>query len=181
MGTAKYSRREKTALLLIDFINLFNFEGAESLARRAVNAARRTVVLKSQARTKRIPCIYINDNFGDWGRPFDRLVDECLSRRGASATIAALLRPEGTDVSILKPRHSAFYGTPLEFFLDDLRVSELIITGISADNCIFATAQDAYVRQFKLRIPRRCVAADTALHERAALEHMQRTLKAVIE
>jgi nicotinamidase-related amidase len=181
MRNPTYSRRKKTALLLIDFINLFNFEGAEPLARRAVNAARQTAILKSQARAKRVPCIYINDNFGDWGRPFDRLVDECLARRGASATIAALLRPDRADVSILKPRHSAFYGTPLEFLLDELGVSELIITGISADNCIFATAQDAYVRQFKLRIPRRCVAADTALHERTALDHMQRTLKAVTD
>jgi nicotinamidase-related amidase len=181
MRNTKNSRHAKTALLLIDFINLFNFEGAETLARRAVHAARRTALLKRQAKASKIPCIYINDNFGDWARPFDRLVDDCLARHGASAAIAALLRPNRTDVSILKPRHSAFYGTPLDFFLDELGVSKLIITGISADNCIFATAQDAYVRQFKLRIPRGCVAASTAAHERAALNHMERTLKAAID
>ena len=39
---------------------------------------------------------------------------------------------EVVDLSILKPRHSAFYGTPLEFLLDELHVDSLILTGLQA-------------------------------------------------
>jgi nicotinamidase-related amidase len=81
---------------------------------------------------------------------------------------------------VLKPRHSAFYGTPLQFLLDELKVSRLILTGLSADICIVATAQDAYVRKFKLWVPADCVAADTEEHEAQALALMKRTMKADI-
>jgi nicotinamidase-related amidase len=171
-------KRRKTALLLVDFINLFDFPDADKLARRAVRAAQHTARFRAQARKAGMPCIYTNDNFGNWHSEFSALTHECLGRGGASGAIAALLHPTPEDLSVLKPRHSAFYGTPLEFLLDELGVSSLVITGIAADNCVFATAQDAYVRKFKVWVPSDCVAADTASHEREALGHMERTLKA---
>ena len=79
-----------------------------------------------------------------------------------------------------EPRHSAFYGTPLEFLLDELEVDALALAGVAADNCIFATAQDAYVRKFRLWVPADCVAADSEEHDRQSLDHMQRTMKADI-
>jgi nicotinamidase-related amidase len=169
---------KKRALLLIDFINLFAFPHADKLAARAIVAAQHAAALKARAAKAGIPCIYANDNFGDWHSEFSALVRECRKRGGASAKIAKLLRPDKEDLSVLKPRHSAFYGTPLEFLLDELKVSSLIVTGLSADICVFATAQDAYVRKFKVWIPEDCVAADTPEHEHEALEHMARTLKA---
>jgi len=53
-----------------------------------------------------------------------------------------------------------------------------VIAGIAADNCVFATAQDAYVRKFRLWVPSDCVAADTRQHEAEALDHLRRTMKA---
>jgi nicotinamidase-related amidase len=125
-----------------------------------------------------VPCIYTNDNFGHWRSEFSRLVRECLDKPGASRDIAHALQPDAEDYSILKPRHSAFYGTPLEFLLDELEVNALVLAGISADMCISATAQDAYVRKYRLWVPADCVAADTPGHEEQVLDHMQRTMKA---
>jgi nicotinamidase-related amidase len=170
----------KRALLLVDFINLFDFPDAEKLAARGLEAARNAARLKERARADGIPCIYCNDNFGQWKSEFSRVVQECMDRGGAARDIATLLRPTHDDFSILKPRHSAFYGTPLEFLLDELEVETLVLAGLSADMCISATAQDAYVRQFRLRVPPDCVAADTADHEAQALDHMARTMKADI-
>jgi nicotinamidase-related amidase len=107
-------------------------------------------------------------------------VRECLDKPGAPSEIARVLQPDAEDYSILKPRHSAFYGTPLEFLLDELEVNALILAGISADMCISATAQDAYVRKYRLWVPADCVAADTPAHEEQALDHMERTMKADI-
>ena len=168
----------KHALLLVDFINLFDFPDAERLAARALGAARRTAALKSRAAAAGIPCIYANDNFGRWKSEFSRLVDECAGRGGASGEIAGLLRPSPEDYAVLKPRHSAFYRTPLEFLLEELEADSVIVTGLSADMCVHATAQDAHVRQYKVWVPEDCVAADTEEHERQALDHMRRTMKA---
>jgi nicotinamidase-related amidase len=170
----------KRALILVDFINLFDFEHSEKLAARAVHAAKRTAALKQRTKAAGMPCIYANDNFGHWRSEFSKLVEECLAKPGAPGEIAKSLRPERDDYSVLKPRHSAFYETPLEFLLQELRVGSLIVAGVSADMCVSATAQDAHVRKYQLWVPADCVAADTAAHERQALELMQRTLKADI-
>jgi nicotinamidase-related amidase len=170
-------RPGRRALLLVDFINLFDFPHSEKLARRAVRAAQRTAKLKQRVSASRSPVIYANDNFGHWNSEFSKLVEDCLGRGAESAEIARLLHPEQKDFAVLKPRHSAFYGTPLEFLLEELKVDSLIVTGISLDICVFATAQDAYVRQFDLWVPSDCVAADTPEHEKHALDHLQRTMK----
>ncbi|HET7728705.1 MAG TPA: isochorismatase family cysteine hydrolase [Usitatibacter sp.] len=168
------------ALLLVDFINLFDFPESEKLAARAVAAARKAAALKQRAAAAGVPCIYANDNFGHWKSEFSRLVRECQAREGASGEIARILPPSPEDYSVLKPRHSAFYGSPLDFLLEELEVDSLVITGLSTDICVFATAQDAYVRKYRVWIPADCAAADTEEHERQALEHMERTLKARI-
>lgn len=170
--------RKKTGLVLVDFINLFDFRGAAKLARRALPAARNTARLKARLARKGVPCIYANDNFGNWTSEFSRLVAECQQRGGASGEIASLLAPQPGDFSILKPRHSAFYGTPLEFLLEELGVQSIILTGLAADNCVFATAQDAYVRKLSLWIPSDCVAAESRAYESDALDHFRRTMKA---
>lgn len=172
------ARRKRTALLLIDFINLFDFEDAPRLGPRAVRAAQAAAALKARMKKTGVPCIYANDNFGNWRSDFAALVEQCAGRKGHSAAIVEAIRPEKDDLAVLKPRHSAFYGTPLDFLLEELRVQELILTGIALDMCVFATAQDAHVRQFGLWIPRNCVAGFTASEERSALAHMARTLKA---
>jgi nicotinamidase-related amidase len=163
--------RFRPALLLIDFINTLDFDGGEKLRRRALAAARRTRRLKEQARAEKVPTIYVNDHFGDWSANFDAVLRRCeQSQHGAE--LARLLRPERGDISILKPRHSAFYGTPLEFLLDELEVDSVVLTGLQAHICILFSAHDAYLRRFRLWVPSGCVASETAAAEREALRHM---------
>src|SRR4051812_12711315 len=118
MPTRRRHNARETAVLLIDFINPLNFPGALPLAPRAITAARSTAALKRKARDAGMPCIYVNDNFGAWTSSFEEIVAEVERTNGASARIVEYLRPEPRDIQILKPRHSAFYGTPLEFLLE---------------------------------------------------------------
>jgi len=104
----------------------------------------------------------------------------CLASGGPSATIAALMRPAATDYSILKPRHSAFYGTPFEFLLHDLGVRTLVVAGISADSCVLYTALDAHLRDFRVWVPRDCVAAESDEWRARSLKQIQRAAKAWI-
>ena len=173
--------RGRSALLLVDFMNPLDFEGAAAIAQRAVEAAQRTATLKARMRTEGVPVIYANDNFGRWESDFDAVVAHCESRGGPSAQLARILAPLPGDRSILKPRHSAFFGTPLEFLLDELRVDQLVLTGLAADSCIMFTAHDAYLRQYGLWIPGDCVASEKDAYRRDALSYMARTLKANVD
>lgn len=176
-GTRR-SSRHRTALLLIDFMNPLDFDGAKSMAPRAVRAAERAAELRRKMHASHQPVIYANDNFGRWEADFAAIVDYCASRGGASARMAALLAPSPQDRSVLKPRHSAFFGTPLEFLLDELAVDRLVLAGVAADSCIMFTAHDAYLRGFEVAVPRDCIASQTAADNRYALAHMGKVLKA---
>ncbi|MGH8666840.1 MAG: cysteine hydrolase family protein, partial [Burkholderiales bacterium] len=86
--------------------------------------------------------------------------------------LVSLLCPQPGDLSILKPRHSAFCGTPLEFLLDELRIGGLILTGLQAHICVLFSAHDAYLRRYRLWVPAGCVASETPADESSALRHM---------
>lgn len=101
------------ALLLVDVINEFAFDGGESLQRRALPAARKIAALKRRAQRSGVPCIYVNDNFGRWRSDFNAVVDHCLRPGSRGSAIAALLRPQSSDYFVLKPKHSGFYETCL--------------------------------------------------------------------
>jgi len=167
----------RAALLVIDFFNPRGFHGYEAATLRA---ARNTARLKARLRAIGVPTIYANDNFGQWASEFSGIVQACRAAAGAPATIAELLAPEHGDRSILKPRHSAFYETPLAFLLDDLRTKKVILTGVSADSCIMFTAHDAYLRKLELWVPADCVASEKPAYTRAALSHQERVLHASI-
>jgi nicotinamidase-related amidase len=171
--------RLRPALLLIDFVNTLDFDGGARLSRRAVAAARRTRRLKERARAEGIPTIYVNDNFGDWSANFEAVLQRCeQSRLGRG--LVSLLCPQSDDLSILKPRHSAFYGTPLEFLLDELRIDGLILTGLQAHICVLFSAHDAYLRRYRLWVPAGCVASESPADERAALRHMAGVTRAEV-
>lgn len=173
-GTA--GKGARYALLLIDFFNPDGIVDAP-LAKAALSAARRTAVLKTRLGA-RAQCIYVNDNFGNWRADFAGIVRLCRERGGASSAIAAALEPGEGDWSVLKPRHSAFYGTPLEFMLDELGTRTCVLTGMLADACISITAHDAHVRKFGTWVPSDCIAARMPAHGRAALAQLRRVIDA---
>jgi nicotinamidase-related amidase len=164
-------------LLLVDFINPLDFPGGKKLARPAVAAARATAKLKSRLASEGIPTIYANDNYGIWQSDFHSLVTACLSIEGAPAEIARLLYPQAEDLTILKPRHSAFYASPLELLLREMRANELVICGLAADMCVQLTAAEAFLREYKVWVPSDCTAAETEAARKGALAYMADVLK----
>jgi nicotinamidase-related amidase len=169
---------ENAALLIIDMINALDFEGAEQLFPRALRAAERIAALKARAREAGLPVIYVNDNFGKWRSDFKALLERCLKPGVRGRPLAELLRPDAEDYFVLKPKHSGFHGTTLDVLLAHLQVRNLILTGIAADFCVMFTAQDAYMRDYRLVVPRDCVAAEKPKSEDYAVEHMANTLRA---
>lgn len=170
----------KTALLLIDVISDFEFEDGEKLFENALPMAKKLANFKKRAVKAGIPVIYVNDNFGKWQEDFQEQVTHYLKRSVRGHKIVELLKPEKEDFYVLKPRHSAFYQTVLEHLLSNLQIETLILTGVSTDICVLFTANDAFMRQFKVIIPEDCVAAVNQKDNVAALNYMKRVLEAEI-
>ncbi|WBY03898.1 cysteine hydrolase [Ramlibacter tataouinensis] len=173
--------RSPRVLLLVDFIAPLDFPGAGQLAARAVAAARATAALKRRLRDEGVACVYANDNYGVWQSDFHSQVSSCLGLDGAPAEIARLLYPQADDITILKPRHSAFYGSPLEILLAEMDTSELVICGMAADMCVQMTAADAFLRQYRTWVPSDCTAAETEEAKAGALAYMASVLKCDVQ
>jgi nicotinamidase-related amidase len=169
--------RSRRVLLLIDFINPFDFPGADQLAATALEAARVTAALKERLSREGVATIYANDNYGVWQSDFHTLVSACLGMEGAAGEVARLLYPQAEDLTILKPRHSAFYASPLELLLAEMQARELVICGVATDICVQLTAMDAFLREFKAWVPADCTAAESAQAKAASLAYMSTVLK----
>ena len=170
------SDQSLVALLLIDVINDFEFEGGEDLVPPAIRAATNIAALKKRAKLAGIPAIYVNDNFGKWRSDFKKMVDNCLDNNTPGKPIVELLLPEPDDYFVLKPKHSAFHATPLDMLLKNIGAKVLVLSGLTADNCILATATDAHMLEYDLVVPNDCVAAATSAQKRHALKLIEKTL-----
>jgi nicotinamidase-related amidase len=170
----------ETALLLIDVINPIAFEGGEKLLAHALPMAHSLAALKRRAKAAGIPAIYVNDNFGRWRSDFPKLVEHCLEALVRGKPVVEQLPPEEDDYFVLKPKHSAFFQTNLEILLKYLGVNTLIMTGIAGDICVLFSANDAYMRDFRIIVPPDCSASEDPDQNRQVLMLMQRVLKAEI-
>ena len=168
------------ALLLIDVINDLEFEGGEKLLRHALPAAKVIAEFKKRCGAAGIPAIYVNDNFGKWRSDFKKLVSHCVDDNTRGREMVELLKPSPDDYFVLKPKHSGFYSTTLDLLLKHLGAEILILAGFTADICILFTANDAYMRDYRLVIPADCVASQDETENQRALKFMERVLKADI-
>lgn len=62
---------------------------------------------------------------------------------------------------MLKPKHSGFYCTPFDILLNHLDTKTLILTGFAGNICVLFTANDAYMRNFQLIVPKDCIGSNT--------------------
>lgn len=174
--SAHHRRGERAALLLIDWINDFRFEGYESLLAAAEPAARATAALAERARAASVPVLYVNDNFGAWRSSFSDVIERC--RRGPGRHVVELLHPSDEDFFVLKPKHSGFLHTPLELLLDHLGCGRLVVTGLAGNICVLFTAHDAHMRDFRVVAARDCIASNTERENAFALEQLATVIHA---
>ena len=168
------------ALLLIDVVNDFEFEDGDKLFELALPAGQQIANLKKLAKEAGIPAIYVNDNFGKWQSDLNKIVSHCLEDGVRGEPFVKLVVPDEDDYFVLKPKHSGFYCTGLELLLEHLGARNLILAGIAGNNCVLFTANDAYMRDFKLFVPADCSVSIEQEDNDYALQQMQKVLKADI-
>ena len=79
---------------------------------------------------------------------------------------------------MLKPHLSGFHETPLDTLLQSGEVQTVVIAGFAADNCVFFTAAEAHMRDYKVVVPSDCCAAELDSERRHALAKMRKFLDA---
>jgi nicotinamidase-related amidase len=172
--------RSPVVLLLIDVINHFEFPDGKQMLAQALPIAPRLARLKARARAAGMPVIYVNDNFGQWRSDLSKMLDHCLRPKAVGRRFVEQVRPDKEDYFVLKPKHSAFYQTPLEVLLTYLGASSLVLCGLATNSCVVCTAHDAKMRNFDLFVPSDCSASLTAREHKQAIAHMETMTDATI-
>lgn len=176
--TRSHFPKSATALLVVDAINPFDFPGGQRLAREAFKTARVIARLAVRARKAGVPVVFVNDNLGRWRSDARALIEYCLQLGGPGARVVDTLRPAAIDFVVLKSTLSGFHQTPLEAMLRQGNVKTTVVTGFVTGNCVLFTAAEAYMRNFKLIVPRDCVVDQSGEEQQGALKKMRGVLKA---
>jgi nicotinamidase-related amidase len=176
-GKGRRTAPADTALVIVDMISCWDFPDADKLRPHAARIAGRIAALKRRCQREGVPVIYANDNRGQWQSDFGRLVDQSVQCGGDIAAITQTLLPDEHDYFVLKPKQSAFFGTPLELLLQHLGVSRLIVTGVASDQCVVTTAVEARMRDLEVVVPRDCIASQTVQRNDAVLRQLEQAHK----
>ena len=179
MKKLKKSETEAYALLITDMLNDFVNKGAtlEVPAARAIIQPMRKEINK--ARKAQIPIIYCCDAH-KVNDPEFKLWPRHAVKGTAGADVIKQLKPHKEDYVISKTYYSCFYKTSLDKLLKKLGITHLILTGVVTNICILYTTAEAYMRGYKVTIPKNCVAALTKNEHRFALQQMRHVFHAEI-
>jgi len=165
------STAARTAVLVVDMFNTYDFEDADKLLASVERTAPNMCRLVERAREEDVDVLFVNDNYGDWNASRDDLVSTALEGRGGR--FLEPLAPREDELMIHKARHSIFYQTPMEYLLFQEGFGRIVLAGQVTEQCILYSALDAYLRHFEIAVPRDAVAG---IHEHlgeAALDMMR--------
>ena len=159
-------------LLIVDVINDLEFPDNEQLVRHSAKLADSILRLKKRCNSLGIPAIYVNDNRGRWRSDLQEVLRVAGRPNAPGREMVEKLTPVPEDYVILKPRHSAFFATPLELILQYLGAHTVILTGVTTNACVLISAGDVFLRGYRLFVPSDCVAALTQQAQEQALKIM---------
>jgi nicotinamidase-related amidase len=166
----------RTALVVVDMLNPYEHADADRLAASVERVVEPIADLVARAGDDDAEVIYVNDNYGDWNSSQEELAERALAGRRPDL-VKPLLPPEDASF-VIKARHTIFYMTPLEYLLSQREIGHLVLAGQVTEQCILYSALDAYVRHLRVSVPPDGVAH---IHENladAALEMMERNMRA---
>lgn len=163
----------EVVLLIVDVINDLDFPDNEQLVRHSARLADSILALKRRCKSLGIPTIYVNDNRGRWRSDLREVIRQAGRKDAPGKQMVEKLTPGLDDYVILKPKHSAFFATPLELILQHLGAHTVVIAGITTNACVLISAGDVFLRGYRLFVPSDCVAALTQEAQSEALKIMR--------
>ncbi len=163
-------------LIVIDMLNPYEHEDAEPLKASVRQMVGNLGELISAARENDLRILYVNDNQGDWTAGPKEIARQALEG-SAPDLVEPVLPPEDTPF-IVKARHSIFYETLLEYFLQREEIDRIVLAGQVTEQCILYSALDGYVRHFDVVVPTDAVAHIDEELAQAALRMMESNMHA---
>ncbi|KPL18497.1 MAG: nicotinamidase [candidate division Zixibacteria bacterium SM23_81] len=170
---------ERWALLIINMLNDFVQEGAPLEVPVAWTIVDHIRIRLQEARSLRIPVIYICDAHAPNDREFTTWSGHAV-RGTHGAQVIPELAPRVGEPVVHKTRYSGFFQTHLEMKLRQREVSGLVLTGVVTNVCILYTTADAVSRGYQVRVPENCVAAHSPEDQAWALKQLRDVLRAEI-
>lgn len=172
---------EREALLICDMLNDFVRAGAPlevREARKIIPAIRREI---KRARQSGDEIIYIVEHHAPDDREFSRYGWPPHGvRYSEGAQIIEELRPEAQDRVIGKTTYSGFYGTKLDDTLKVLGINRIRLTGCVTHICIFFTAYEGTLLDYKVSVVADAVAGLSREDHDATLRMMKNVLRVEI-
>jgi nicotinamidase-related amidase len=159
----------KMALLIIDMLNDF-FQQQIHLAEQRTRLVVSINSLVEAFRQNGQPVLWVRQEFAP--DLHDAFLD--MRKHNLQLTIAGTdgceILPEldrrPADITIVKKRYSAFFGTDLEATLRRICPDMLVVAGINTHACVRTTVIDAYQRDYEVVVAAECIASyDEAHHE----------------
>lgn len=149
---------ERSALLIIDMLNDFIEEGGSLVVPGAKRIVPRLREILEAARSQGVPVIYVADRHRPDDREFSYWPPHAVAGTWGSEVIQELAPAPG-DYIVPKRRYSAFFGTDLDNYLRELEVRKLYLAGVLTNICVYATALDAAMRNYRVAVFRDGVAS----------------------
>ncbi len=168
------------ALLIIDMQNDFVLPGSPVTVAGALATLPRIRRLLDAFRARSCwPVLHITRAYCADGSDVEAFRQEAFLRGpkyllpgSTGAQIVAELEPLAGEHVLVKPRFSAFMGTPLDLLLRRLGVSELVVSGTQYPNCIRATVLDAVCLDYAVTLVTDACSAQTEAVAQANIADM---------
>jgi nicotinamidase-related amidase len=177
-------KTRKIALLVIDMQHDFVDADAPIACKGAKDIVPSIQELTAFARAVGIAVIYTKESHRkqkvDFGLELEYGETEHCVEGTRGIEIIDELYPHDNDYVLVKRRYSGFFATDLDLLLKGLFIDTLVLTGVATDVCVRATAQDAMQLDYRVLVPRECVAGTSEERHSAALEHIGYVLGRVL-
>jgi nicotinamidase-related amidase len=179
----------QSALLVLDLLNeIVDHKGKYAVHGYAEQAAKTGLLDNAaraidRARSADIPVIYVvvgfSPGYPEWpaNSPVfaEARAGEKLLIGDWGTQIHDAVKPGPNEQIVLKRRISPFFGTDLDVLLRTRGVEHLLITGVSTDLVVLATARDAHDRDYRATVLADATASATEELHNAALTVIART------
>jgi maleamate amidohydrolase len=123
------------------------------------------------ARPRSVPVLYPvverKDRFdtGRWKDKIPAIASNSSYIGDRGTTVIEQIGPQPGDIVVSKRYASAFFGTPLMTYLNDLDRDTIIVTGATTSGCVRATVADAFSYGFKV------IVVEDAVFDRGEVSH----------
>lgn len=155
---------ERPALVVIDLARSWLDDKSPQGSSRLAPVLQNTIKLLEVARKQGCPVFFTTmaftpaETIGPYGRKMLHLGERGSLDAGSSMIeLDPRLERRPEEPLLVKPRASAFWGTPFDSYLIGRKIDTLIITGCSTSGCIRATAESAHNRNLHTIVVREAV------------------------